>query len=357
MSAREETYEALWRASVTQRAWEATPVGWNVSTCSAERPLPRKVTRLLEQELALGQAPSWGMSIIERMLGPLPMCGHYSFPRPLQDLCRAIGAQRCPTFVVGCYTADAGRKTLSSYYVYCLDAWLWEAPLEVAQAELTWRPNLERTWCQIASQVYDALGQRTPIKKLLVERLVHRLRWWIKTMVWDDDHRDRFMLDAYLGDVRGDEAGHGAYGNPPYGDPYFVELALPQVQAMEAGIRSALPDAKVLSERIRSTWLCAPKAFRYLERIIAQIGALDASADRKPGAILQCQDTWPDVDAARTWYRVFRQSLDDWLAGHQQALPELGAVTPVSKWLVSTLRLKLDLYEQHNPFGRLVGVG
>ncbi|MEJ2314521.1 MAG: hypothetical protein P8Y85_07050 [Nitrospirota bacterium] len=35
----------------------------------------------------------------KRMLGPLPMCGHYAFPRPLEDVCRAIGAQRCPDFV------------------------------------------------------------------------------------------------------------------------------------------------------------------------------------------------------------------------------------------------------------------
>ena len=84
-------------------------------------------------------------------------------------------------------------------------------------------------------------------------------------MIWSDDKRDRFLLDVYSGDIKGNESKWGAYGNSPYGDPYFVELDLPRVKAMEKRICDDLTDGKKLLERIHSTWLCAPKMFRYLE--------------------------------------------------------------------------------------------
>ena len=77
-------------------------------------------------------------------------------------------------------------------------------------------------------------------------------------------------LDAANIDIKGDEENWGAYGNSPYGDPYFAELKLRHVKGMEERIVADVPDGKKLLDRIHSTWLCAPKVFRYLEKLIVE---------------------------------------------------------------------------------------
>ncbi|NIO38619.1 hypothetical protein GTO27_13120, partial [Candidatus Bathyarchaeota archaeon] len=115
-----ENYEK----SVTSRAWSYTPydVPWEDLHPSSE------LRSIFEEEMNLGSVPDWAKGIIDRMMGP-PACGHYTFPRPLLQICEAIREEKCPDFVLGCYTADSERKKLMSYYVYCLDAWLKNAPL------------------------------------------------------------------------------------------------------------------------------------------------------------------------------------------------------------------------------------
>jgi hypothetical protein len=240
--------------------------------------------------------------------------------------------------------------------VYCLDAWLKGAPLEVATAELGMRRSLGRDWPTITAAVYEALGGRSELKSLLITRLVHRLRWWAKSHIWVDDHRDRFLLDVYSGDVRGDEARYGAYGNSPYGDPYFSELRLPAVEALSGRIRQSVPDGDVLLGQIEGTWLCAPKAFRSVEKLILRIGSIESPggvAQDRP--ILQCADTYPSTQLCHEWYGAFVSSLKGWLAGDSSARADLGGITPAKHWLVRLLHHKLELYERHCNFGSLVG--
>jgi hypothetical protein len=290
------------------------------------------------------------------MIGPLPMCGHYAFPRPLVQICEAIGREKAPDFVCGCYTADSARKIRMSYYVYCLDAWRKHAPPDVAKAELAMRDNLGKDWPTILDAIYRTLGAPSPPKQAAVRRLVHRLRWWIKTLIWDDDKRGRFQLDVYSGDVRGDEAQYSAYGNSPFGDPFFEERKLPEVQRLDKQIAETVPNGQWLVDRIESTWLCAPKAFRYLERILVEIGAIGSGkAPKTDASILQCEDTYPDAASHKAWYAAFIASLTAWLDGVRDARPELGEPTPAKHWLVRLFRHKLRLYEKHDPFGNLVG--
>jgi len=306
--------------------------------------------------MALGRVPRWATEIVDRMIGPLPMCGHYAFPQPLLQICEAIRNQRAPDFVCGCYTADTHRKRLMAYYVYCLDAWLKRAPLEVATAKLAMRNTLGKNWPRIIAAAYEVLGEPTEQKVLLVGRLVHRLRWWIKTLIWEDDKRDRFLSDVFSGDARGDEANYSAYGNSPYGDPYFAELSLPEMEALTKQIRETVPDGKQLLVHIESTWLCAPKVFRYLEKLIAEIGSV--GSEEPPSGnrtFLQCEDDYPDVESYKRWYSAFMDSLVDWLRGNRDARPELGDTTPVKHWLVRILKHKLHLYERHCDFGKLIG--
>ena len=344
---------------MTSRAWGATPydAGWDGSQKYGEDlPASTELRAIFEEEMALGAVPPWAGDIIRRMICPLPMCGHYAFPLPLTEICEAIGREAAPAVVHGCYTADRGRKMLMSYHVYCLDAWLQGAPLDVARAELALRDRLGKDWPRIVAAVYQALGEASRAKKLAVRRLIHRLRWWIKTLIWDDDSRDQFQLDAFLGDARGDEAHHSAYGNSPFGDPYFEERKLADVKHLDSALCEMVPQGKALIDRIESTWLCAPKAFRYVERIAIEIGAIGSGKAPKTNvSILQCEDTYPDAVSHKAWHDAFMGSLTAWLDGDAGARPELGEPTPVKHWLVRLFHHKLHLYEQHDPFGNLVG--
>jgi len=340
------TKEAF-EASRTGRAWVYTEYdeGWDNCQDSVE------LRALFDEEMALDAVPDWATEIVNRMLAsPLPPCGHYAFPRPILQVCEAIGREECPNFVIGCYTADLKWKSLMACYVFCLDAWIQHAPPEVAQAELELRDDMGKDWSRIVQAIYETLGERTGQRVRLVRRLVHRLRWWLKTLIWDDDKRDRFMLDAYLGDVRG-SGKWGDYGNTGFHDPYFTELEVPEVRELAGQIRARVPDGKKLLERIESTWLCAPKVFRYLERLIVEIGSVgeDASPDFDR-SILQCEDTYPDLVSCRQWHDSFMLSLDAWLAGHESAVAALGKTTPVKHWLVRMLRHRLQVYEGYTRY-------
>ena len=107
---------------------------------------------------------------------------------------------------------------------------------------------------------------------------------------------------------------------------------------------------------IEHSWLCAPKVFRYLEKLILKIGSI--GSERIPASdvsILQCEDTYPDIASYERWYSLFMSSLAAWLEGDREALSELGELTAVKHWLVGILRHKLRLYEKHCNFGRLIG--
>ncbi|MFC1735713.1 hypothetical protein ACFL1X_06315 [Candidatus Hydrogenedentota bacterium] len=320
------------------------------------KPLWRELKTIYEEEMGLAEVASWAKEIIERMM-ELPLCGYYAFPQNILQICSAIANEKCPEMVMNCYTVDPDRKILMSYYVFCLDAWLKNAPLETAQAELGMRESLGKDWSVILSNVYAALGERTELKLLVVKRLIHRLRWWVKSLIWFDDRRDRFMLDVYSGDIKGDGDELSYYGNPPYGDPYFVELRLNEVKELEEKIVSAVPNGKELLTRIQSTWLCAPKAFRYVEKLIAEIGAVGSQGSScSDTCILQCEDTYPDLKACAEWFEGFVANLDRWLDGDTEAVSQLGEPTPVKHWLAQILRHKLLFSAEHKgKFGKLVG--
>jgi hypothetical protein len=359
MAKEPEWTKQAYEASVTSRAWRFTVYddGWEGSKehgVGVSR--SQELRGIFAEEMALDAVPDWAIEIIDRMLcGPLPTCGHYSFPSPVLQVCEAIGAEKCPDFVLGCYTADAKWKTLMCYYVYCLDAWLKDSPLEIAKVELTIRDDLGKDWGRIVEGIYATLGEHTEQRALLVRRLVHRLRWWIKTLTWSDDNRNKFMLGVYLGDVRGG-GDWGEYGDSCFGDPFFMELKVPGIIELERKIRETVPDGKTFVRLLRDNHLCGPKTFRNVERLIVQIGAVGSR--RGPNydvSILQCEDTYPDIASYKRWYELFMTSLETWLDGDEKAVAELGRITPVKHWLVRILRHRLQLYEKTDNFGKLIG--
>jgi len=343
----EVSHERL-NASITRTGLRFTEVDedpWGSFVASPE------LRNLVTEEAALGTVPGWAKEIVTRMIGsPLAPCGHYAFPAPVIQIIEAIGQERCPDFVMGCYTADPARKRRLQAIVYCLDAWLHSAPLETAIWELERHSIDGRDWAGIVSRITTTLGEPHPLRVLLIERLIHRLRWWIKVHSWDNDGRTQFGLDQYLGDPRGD-GDWGDFGDPELRDPYFVELGEPDIVTMEERIRIEVTDGEALLVRVQSTWLCAPKAFRYIERILTEIGCIGTTDTPDFNQrLLDCDDTYPDFEQAREWETTLLNRLASWLVGDSDAVPELGPVTPTKHWLAGLLRYRLTLMDNWSRF-------
>lgn len=114
------------------------------------------------------------------------------------------------------------------------------------------------------------------------------------------------------------------------------------MEAIEERVRADVPEGEALLERIRSTWLCAPEAFRYLKKLIAEIGALGSdAAPETVEPILQCENTYPDFDANREHFQGLLADLRAWREGEREALPVLRSPSPVKRWLVHLLWHKL----------------
>ncbi len=227
--------EEVYRSSVTSRCWAYTPYEQGWAGCSELRS-DAAVRQLVQQELALAPVPGWAQETVERSINYPPFCPHWAFPAPYLEVLDAIGRQAPPAFVHGCYTADRERKGRMQDYVLCLDAWLAGVDPRATARELSARGARRVDWQQVCGAVWDVLGARTELKELLVRRIVHRQRRWIKSLVWDDDRRDVFCRDQYQGDVHAVPAGYGHYGNPGFLDPCYPR----GVHARNDSIKNAL---------------------------------------------------------------------------------------------------------------------
>jgi len=312
-------------------------------------------------ELSLEGVPDWATEIVERHINCLPPCGHCHFPLAFLETLSAIGSESALTFVHTCYTANRERKARAQDYLFCLDAWLAGVGSEDAARELELRKRPGPDWPTVCRSIWDVLGEHTELKELLVERTLHRYRWWVKTLTWDDDERDVFARDMYLGDLRGSG---DWYANPGFRDPYFVEKKSPRVKRIEERISVLTPDWESFRDSIDSTWLCAPKTFRFLERILWETGKEGRySPDEVVPGFLQCEDTYPNREDSVPWWRELSEALRSWW---QESPAEgvtaddvnrlLGEPTPVKRWLVRLYLHKLRRLEMntHDGLAKLV---
>lgn len=345
-------------ASLTCQGLQHTFSSWEeLERLGVDNTRCKQIKALFQEEHSLESIPDWAEQIVKRMIRPMALCGHYAFPLPMIQLTHAINEERCPSFVCTCYTADSKRKTLMSYYIYCLDAWIKSAPLDIAQSELALRPELNKDWPRIVAMIYAALGERSYRKNKVMERLIHRMRWWLKSMSWLDDKRNRFQLDVYSGDVRGNEKDWGDWGNFPFGSPFYIEAELPRLVQLNNEIRETVPEGDKYLNMIENSWLCAPKAFRYLEKLIIEIGRIDSDAPSlKDRPILRCEENYPNIQSQHDWYTHFMITLQNWIKNNGEDYGEFGASTPVKHWLGRMIWLKLKLYERYHNFGKLVGM-
>jgi hypothetical protein len=343
-----ETYER----SISSRCWWFTPYDggqWNELIRADD-----ELRQIVEMETALDGVPQWARQIVERSINSACPCGHYLFPLPYLEVLDAIGTMAPPTFVHSCFTVERERKRQAQDYALCLDAWLAGAPCEAPASELSALGYRRVDWHTVCHDLWQTLGERTQVKELLVERTLHGIRWAIKFTFWDNDPASVFGRDQYLGNyARTDDkvSIDGYYDRPPFD----YERASPRIRRLEARLAEVCPDWDTWRGQLGEWWLCAPKSFRFLERILWSAGRERPlhPTDRVPG-FLRCEDTYPNQDEATTWWTAFCAALEGWWCSQytnskvaQDIGQRLGESTPVKRWLVHLYLRKLKRLEEN----------
>lgn len=315
---------------------------------------------VFELEQSIGTIPAWAQDTLKMNNFPW-WCPHYLFPMPILDIVEAIGAERAPTAIHGCYMVGRDRKERMADYVFCLDAWLAGVASEDAAQELLFRKRQDCDWRVVCLDLWSVLEEHSEIKDLTVERIIHRQRWWLKATTWDDDPRTCFGRDQYLGNAVSEV---GLEGRTAMKDPFYGEMESPRVANMKLCISNLAPDweSTYLGQvwgAIENSQLCGPKAFRFLERILWALGKgepisfpsapIEMNGDI-PGFLL-CSDTYPDQQELREQAVGLLCALRSFgepsaaegtlTAGIHQ---RLGVVTPVKSYLCRLTAYLLSKY-------------
>ena len=358
MGTRGEWTREAYASSISSRCWDYTPYddGWDACPGIAADAELREIAAM-ERELA--PVPDWAQQLVEKSINFAPPCGHYLFPRGFLEVLDIIGAERAPGLVRSCFTVAPARKREAMDYCLCMDAWLAGAPPDSAARELTALGQRKVDWHAVCRDLWDALGERTELKDLLVERLLHQVRSTIKSAIWEGDIASQHIRDQYTGGYV-ERGGPGEYSNRDLRVPDFDEGASPRVQRITSRIAELAGDSHVWGW---DWWLCAPKAFRYLEKRLWTIGMGRAPrpGEGVPG-LLQCEDTYPNQDEAAVWWRSFCDALASWWQGRaaigpvaDDAYQRLGPRTPMKRWLVRLFLRKIRRLEENGEeFTRLI---
>ncbi len=362
----QEEYER----SLSSRCWSWTPYddGWdNCLKWGGDLQHDAELQAIVAMEASLGDLPAWVEPIVNGAINCVAPCGHITFPLSYLDALRAIGTKQNPPLRHTCYTVDHAHKLRLQNLCLLLDAWLADTTVEDVAVELQHRETAGWDWSVIAAGLWDALGGHAEMKDLLTERLLHRLRWWVKVTVWDDDLDGAWGRDQYLGTrLPADDMVTGN-GNRHLGTlPGIRESASPRVQRMESRLAEICPDWHFFRTVIVDfTWPCGPKAFRYYEKLLWCIGrerqviSLPSFKLADPEPVpnyLGPLAAPPDTIAANAWWNAFLAALDAWWretplpAGDVASLvaETLGASTPVTRWLVRLYLHRLRLLVVHS---------
>jgi hypothetical protein len=363
-----EITKELYELSISSKCWAFTSYGEGWENCSSLRN-DTELMELVQQEYSLKPLPTWADEMVQK-INYLPFCPHASFPLPYLKILDAIGSETIPTFNYGCYTADSARKERMTDYIFCMDAWCAGADEHQAVSGLLLHGAKHVNWQKVCADLWSILGEHSELKHLLISRILHRERWWVKTLIWDDDPGSVRMRDQYLGEIAVDPIYPGDYGNPGFKDPYMAELKTPEVIAMEERLSEICPDWTAFRVAIHSTWLCGPKAFRFLEKLLWCVGkekmvislpSYSLENSEYVPAFLQCADTYPDTEKAKLWLHSFYGAIDTWLNEEEPAdeidvdiHERLNEKNDVKAWLCGLFIKKLRML---NPYGSLAVSG
>ena len=369
----------IWEASVSGRCWEYTPYDGGWDECAPLRS-DAELVAIVKMENSLDRVPDWAARVVETSIAHVPFCGHYRFPEPHLEVLDAIGAEVPPAFNRGCFTVDSTRKRALEDYCLALDAWEAGVSFSDVADELAMTSARAIDWNTVCRELWGVLGERTEVKRLLVARLLHYLRWWLKSALWDDDRADRFARDEYLGPPAENEA--NLYAHPDRPAPGIDESASPRVVDIESRLADIFPGwDRFRTILLEEWWLCAPKAFRFLERKLWFVGkgelpdATGFEGDQWTSAwwkaflaadvpgFLHVEDTYPDLSGAPAWWSEFTAALTSWWRDEpasggvaRDVYKRLGERTDVKRWLVRLYNHRMHVLRGNGEqFARLVG--
>jgi len=353
-------------SSITRTCFSSTPYDagwdgdarWNINGKVLQR--DPEMRRLLELELDIRPVPVW-VQKVARQIQEFPPCG-WCFPQYVEAVCKNIGAGDAAAVApCGCYTVGAHRLQLMANYAVCLDGWLKKVSPETVAAELLQNAFDERDWPLIARKMWDVLGELIPPKVLLVRRLLARLRFWLRApfglLKADDNWRLGYLYTHAM----------GRYGGWDY---FSFEDHDPDVIELDERIRAEISNANRWLELINSTWPCAPKVFRFLERIIIAIGEMEKGCDTSPDelaakrrreSILQIEGTYLGSDRSHSFFDTSVRALGKFVLGaFPVAVPDetnldtrfgshledlLGDSSAQKVWLAALLLKRITLFK------------
>lgn len=373
-----ETYER----SVSSYCWSWTPYGDGWEGCvqyGGDLRCDEELRAIVAMEAILGQAPEWAQQVVRGPIECVAPCGHYTFPLSYLDAVRAIGTGVLPPVHHTCFTVNHLGKRRLQDLAFMLDAWLAGAEPAAAAAELQYRETLEPAiggsqlfpdvlveWSLTCAGLWGALGEYTELKELLVERLLHQLRWWVKVTVWDDDLGGAWGRDQYVGNWQAaDDLVSGNGNSHLRALSGYRQASSPRVQRLEARLGELCPQWNFFRTVIVDfSWPCGPKAFRYYEKLLWCIGrerqviSLPSFPLADPEPVpnyLGVLAATPDRATAAAWWQALLAALDGWwreepvcggVADEVNTL--LGESTPVKRWLVRLYVHRLRMLEIHS---------
>ena len=315
--------------------------------------------RLLEMEVALRPVPLWAQAVARQVQSMAP-CG-WCFPQFVEVVCMNIGARDAAAAdPKRCYDVGPHRLALMANFAVCLDGWLKGVSSEVVAVELRQHSTVDgRDWIRFARSIHRALGEPIVRRRLLVRRLLARLRFWLRAPLGKDTPDDNWRLGYFYTHAMGRDAGW---------DYFSLHTHDAEIAELDERIAAELDEPERWLTLIDSTWPCAPKVFRYLERLILAIGQTTETeggappriTDPLPDGFLEIADTYLATDRSRALYAAAVSALATYLAN---AFPAgapvawdvdadlaaslsrlLGEPTPVKCWPAALLLKRITLF-------------
>ena len=305
--------------SFTRDCFSFTPfcgsVGWEATWGDGGPALKDdpQIRRLIELEYAVRPVPLWAQRVA-RQIDEFPPCGA-AFPQSVEAVCTNIGRRDAEALKTWrCYTPGPNRLDMLSRVALLLDGWLKGLPPDRVSMALGRGGSSALDWPGVTDAVWAALGPHEPRRCLLIRRLLERLRFWLRAP-YEGTKLDE---NPRLGYLHVPELGQ--YGGWDYMAFEHNEVASKE---LDGRIREEVDDGDVWIDLIASTWPCAPKVMRFLERLICSAGKITADGTSSikalqqslpaTGTVLPVTGTYLDSDASRLLYDTALRVLGEYV--------------------------------------------
>lgn len=355
---------AAYEASLTRHCFSWTPfcgtVGWEAAWGDRRLKEDLNMRGLVELERVASPVPVWAQMVC-RQIDTMPPCG-WAVPQHVEAVCTNIGRQDAEAAVPPrCYSLGPERLGLMAQVAMLLDGWLKNLEPDEVAALLESTDDCGREWRDIAHDVWQTLGERHRRRTLLARRLLARLRFWLRAPYGPDKGDDNARL-GYTYTV--------SLGRNPGWDYFGCDEHDPEVAELNERIHQSLDEPQRWIDLITYTWPCAPKAFRFIERLIAAVGRVPADGpsvpnelgDQLPTGLLRIDETYLDTPTSRRLYNTATAALTRFLGdAFQMGATSSGEVdpawkarltrllaepSPLTTWLAALLLVRLVFFEE-----------